>query len=71
MKTTTNTVKFQKCIRKVLEEIVGAIRTIGFSLKTLAMIHWTSSRNQPELTFLGQSWKILKGIKIAKKQSKN
>ena len=47
MKTTTNATKNQKFSRKV-REVVEDIYTISFSLKTLSMIHWTSSQSQWE-----------------------
>ena len=53
MKTTTNTGKNQKFSEKVQEESVEAIQIIGFSPRTLAMIHWTSSLSQWDLSILG------------------
>ena len=51
MKTTiTITCKNENFIRKVREQRVEAIETISVSLKTLSMIHWTSSM---ELSILG------------------
>ena len=53
MKTTKNTCKNQKFIRKAREASVEAIATIRVSVKTLSVNHWTSSLSQWELSMLG------------------
>ena len=60
MKKTTKTATNQKFFRKVQKESVEATETISLALKTLAMIHWTSSLSQWEPFILGKQNKISK-----------